>query len=330
MHAVFTHQRVALRCRIVLLTNREEPVAQIARRLNVRRPTVRLWRDRATRQGIGAVWDIAPGRGRKPAYGTVRIARLVESTLEDKPHGSSHWSTRAMAKAQGVSKSSVHRIWDDHQLKPHLVRSFKFSRGPDFVEKLTDIIGVYLTPPQNAIVLCVDEKSQIQALDPTQPGLPLKRGRCGTFTHDYKRHGTTTLFAAPQVAEGKVIGECYQRHRHQEFLRFLKRLDREFPPGKALHLVLDNYGSHWHPRVRVAGSPSPLRPALHPHQLKLGEPGRAVVRGADPEVGPTRILSQRAGPGTRNRRIPRSVEQESNALRLDGERREDPREGGMT
>ncbi|MFM8879463.1 MAG: IS630 family transposase [Verrucomicrobiota bacterium] len=245
-----TPQQVALRCRIVLSASRGESVLRIAQDLGVQRPTVRLWRDRVARDGIGTVWDIAPGRGRKPAYGKARIARLVESTLEDKPQGATHWSTRAMAKAQGVSKSTVHRIWDDHQLKPHLVRSFKLSRDPRFVEKLTDVIGVYLTPPQNAIVLCVDEKSQIQALDRTQPGLPLKRGRCGTFTHDYKRHGTTTLFAALQVAEGKVIGECYQRHRHQEFLRFLKRLDREFPPGKALHLILDNYGTHGHLKVR--------------------------------------------------------------------------------
>ena len=245
-----TPQQVALRCRIVLLASRGEPVAQIARRLDVQRPTVRLWRDRVAKEGIGVVWDIAPGRGRKPSYGKSRIARLVKSTLQDKPQGSTHWSTRAMAKAQGISKSTVQRIWDDHQLKPHLTRSFKLSRDPHFVEKLTDIIGVYLTPPQNAIVLCVDEKSQIQALDRTQPGLPLKPGRCGTFTHDYKRHGTTTLFAALQVAEGRVIGECYQRHRHQEFLRFLKRLDRELPSGKALHLILDNYGTHGHPKVR--------------------------------------------------------------------------------
>ncbi len=155
-----------------------------------------------------------------------------------------------MARAQGLSKSTVQRIWDDHQLKPHLVRSFKLSRDPRFLEKLTDVIGVYLTPPQNAIVLCVDEKSQIQALDRTQPGLPLKPGRCGTFTHDYKRNGTTTLFAALQLAEGRVIGECYQQHRHQEFLRFLKRLDGEFPADKALHLVLDNYGTHAHAKVR--------------------------------------------------------------------------------
>jgi len=245
-----TPQQVALRCRIALMAGRGEPVLQIARVLGIQRPTVRLWRDRVAKEGIGAVWDIAPGRGRKPRYGKARIARLVKSTLQDKPHGSTHWSTRAMAKAQCISKSTVQRIWDDHQLKPHLARSFKLSRDPRFIEKLTDVIGVYLTPPQNAIVLCVDEKSQIQALDRTQPGLPLKRGRCGTFTHDYKRHGTTTLFAALQVAEGRVIGECHQRHRHQEFLRFLKRLDRELPPGKALHLILDNYGTHGHPKVR--------------------------------------------------------------------------------
>lgn len=155
-----------------------------------------------------------------------------------------------MAKAQGLSKSSIHRIWRDHQIKPHLTKSFKLSRDPQFLEKLTDVVGVYLTPPQNAVVLCVDEKSQIQALDRTQPGLPLKRGRCGTFTHDYKRNGTTTLFAALNVVEGRVIGQCYSRHRHQEFLRFLQRLDGEFPMGKELHLILDNYGTHGHPRIR--------------------------------------------------------------------------------
>lgn len=216
------------------------PVLRISRSLEVERNTVLLWRDRVARQGIGTVWDIAPGRGRKPRIDQKRVTRLVEATLRDKPRGSTHWSTRSMAKAQGVGKSTVQRIWEDHQLKPHLVRSFKLSRDPRFVEKLTDVIGVYMTPPQNAVVLCVDEKSQIQALDRTRPGLPLKPGRCGTLTHDYKRHGTTTLFAALQVAEGRVIGECYQQHRHQEFLRFLKRLDREFPKGKALHLILDN------------------------------------------------------------------------------------------
>lgn len=246
-----TPQQVVLRCRIALMAGQAKPVLRIARELEVQRRTVLLWRDRIAAQGIGTVWDIAPGRGRKPHYGKTRVAQVVEATLQSKPRGSTHWSARSMARAQGISKSTVQRIWEDHRLKPHLVRSFKLSRDPRFVEKLTDVVGVYLTPPQNAVVLCVDEKSQIQALDRTQPGLPLKPGRCGTFTHDYKRNGTTTLFAALQVAEGRVIGECYQQHRHQEFLRFLKRLDGEFAPDKNLHLILDNYGTHGHAKVRA-------------------------------------------------------------------------------
>lgn len=156
-----------------------------------------------------------------------------------------------MAKAQGVSPATIQRIWDAHGLKPHRVRSFKLSRDPRFVEKLTDVVGLYLNPPEKAVVLCVDEKSQIQALDRTQPGLPMKRGRCGTMTHDYKRHGTTTLFAALDVLEGKVIGQCLARHRHQEFLKFLRRLDREFSRRLDLHLILDNYGTHTHPTVQA-------------------------------------------------------------------------------
>ena len=156
-----------------------------------------------------------------------------------------------MAKRQGMSKSTISNIWRSHNLKPHRVKTFKLSRDPKFVEKLTDVIGLYLNPPEHALVLCVDEKSQIQALDRTQPGLPLKKGRCGTMTHDYKRNGTTTLFAALELLEGKVIGQCYQRHRHQEFLRFLRHLDREFPATRSLHLVIDNYGTHSHPAVKA-------------------------------------------------------------------------------
>lgn len=245
-----TPQQVVLRAQIALRASRGETDLKIAADLEVQRRTVALWRQRITEQGIGAVWEIAPGRGRKPRYSKARVARVVEATLQTKPPAGTHWSLRPMAKAQGLSKSSVHRIWQDHQIKPHLTKSFKLSRDPRFLEKLTDVVGVYLTPPQNAVVLCVDEKSQIQALDRTQPGLPLKRGRCGTFTHDYKRNGTTTLFAALNVVEGRVIGQCYSRHRHQEFLRFLQRLDGEFPAGKELHLILDNYGTHGHPRVR--------------------------------------------------------------------------------
>lgn len=245
-----TPQQVALRARIILSAARGAPDRRIARQLQVQRRTVALWRRRVREEGIGCVWEIAPGRGRKARYGAEAVARWVEATLHTKPTGSTHWSTRTPARAQGVSKNTIHRVWQEHQLKPHRTKSFKLSRDPKFLEKLTDVVGVYLTPPQNAVVLCVDEKSQIQALDRTQPGLPLKPGRCGTFTHDYKRHGTTTLFAALHVVEGRVIGQCYPRHRHQEFLKFLRRLDAEFPGEVTLHLIVDNYGTHGHERVR--------------------------------------------------------------------------------
>lgn len=245
-----TPQQVVLRAKIILRACQGQSDQRIAGELKLQRRTAALWRRRVRQQGIGCVWEIAPGRGRKALYGKEEVARMVEATLQSKPNGSTHWSTRTLAHNQGVSKNTIHRIWQGHQLKPHLTKSFKLSRDPKFLEKLTDVVGVYLTPPQNAVVLCVDEKSQIQALDRTQPGLPLKPGRCGTFTHDYKRNGTTTLFAALQMVEGRIIGECYPRHRHQEFLRFLRRLDSEFPKATELHLILDNYGTHGHPRVR--------------------------------------------------------------------------------
>jgi transposase len=245
-----TPQQVVLRARIILGAVAGQSVQVNAAQLGVQRRTVALWCRRVRTQGIGCVWEIATGRGRKPRYEVEQVGQWIEATLQTKPAGQTHWSTRAMAQAKGVSKSTIHRAWQDHGLKPHLSKSFKLSRDPRFLEKLTDVVGVYLTPPQNAVVLCVDEKSQIQALDRTQPGLPLKPGRCGTYTHDYKRNGTTTLFAALQLVEGRVIGQCYSRHRHQEFLKFLRRLDDEFPPGKDLHLILDNYGTHGHPRVQ--------------------------------------------------------------------------------
>jgi len=188
-------------------------------------------------------------RRRHPGLAAV-IAAIVDATLQTKPEGMTHWSCRTMAQSQGVSKSTINNIWQAHQLKPHRVKTFKLSRDPKFLEKMTDVIGLYLNPPQQAIVLCVDEKSQIQALDRTQPGLPIKKGRCGTMTHDYKRNGTTTLFAALEVLQGKVIGQCHQRHRHQEFLKFLRTLDQEFPGKVPLHLVMDNYGTHKHENVR--------------------------------------------------------------------------------
>jgi transposase len=246
-----TPQQVALRSRIVLASAEGQPESVIAEQLETNRKTVRLWRTRFAAEGLGCLWQVAPGRGRKPTYGADKIKAIVDTTLQTKPPGLTHWSCRLMAKTQGVSKSTVSTIWRSHQLKPHRVKHFKLSRDPRFLEKLTDVVGLYLNPPHHAMVICVDEKSQIQALDRTQPGLPLKRGRCGTMTHDYKRHGTTTLFAALEVLEGRVIGQCFERHRHQEFLRFLRRLDREFPGDVPLHLVMDNYGTHKHPKVQA-------------------------------------------------------------------------------
>jgi transposase len=246
-----TPQQVALRCRIVLGAGAGESNGAIADRLGVNRHTVELWRKRVRELGIDQVWEIAPGRGRKPHYDQAKRDAIIDATLQTKPKGMTHWSCRLMAKAQGVSARTVNRLWQLHNLKPHLSRTFKLSRDPKFLEKLTDVVGLYLNPPTKALVLCLDEKSQIQALDRTQPGLPLKKGRCGTMTHDYKRNGTTTLFAALNVLDGKVIGQCQARHRHQEWLKFLRRLDGEFPQEVTLHLVMDNYGTHKEPSVRA-------------------------------------------------------------------------------
>jgi transposase len=250
LNAFGTPQQVALHCRIVLAAAQGKSDLGIATVLDVNRHTVALWRKRFAEQGLECLWAIAAGRGRKAIFEAERIKAVVDATLQTKPKGMTHWSCRLMAERAGMSKSTISNIWRSHNIKPHRVKTFKLSRDPKFVEKLTDVIGLYLNPPEHALVLCVDEKSQIQALDRTQPGLPLKKGRCGTMTHDYKRNGTTTLFAALELLEGKVIGQCYQRHRHQEFLRFLRRLDGEFPANLSLHLVIDNYGTHSHQTVK--------------------------------------------------------------------------------
>jgi transposase len=250
LRASATPQQVALRCRVVFAAAQGQQDLEIAAQLNINRHSVALWRKRVAAEGIGCVWEIAPGRGRKPQYDQAKRDEVIEATLQTKPKGMTQWSCRLMAEAQGISKNTVNRLWELHNLKPHLSRTFKLSRDPKFLEKLTDVVGLYLNPPQKAAVLCVDEKSQIQALDRTQPGLPLKKGRCGTMTHDYKRNGTTTLFAALSVLDGKVIGQCVPRHRHQEFLRFVRRLDQEFPKELTLHLVMDNYGTHKTPEVQ--------------------------------------------------------------------------------
>ena len=244
-------QQVSLRSRIVLAAASGQSDSAIARELHVNRNTVILWRVRFQQEGLDGLWEVAPGRGRKPTYGPEKVEAIIDATLRTKPKGITQWSCRLMADSQGVSKSTINNIWQSHNLKPHRVKTFKLSRDAKFLEKLTDVVGLYLNPPQQAMVLCVDEKSQIQALDRTQPGLPIKKGRCGTMTHDYKRNGTTTLSAALEVLQGRVVAECFERHRHQEFLRFLRRLDQEFPGTVPLHLVMDNYGTHKHPRVQT-------------------------------------------------------------------------------
>ncbi len=242
--------RLVQRARIIRMAADGMQSQVIARDLGVSKPTVQLWRQRFLAFRLVGLEKDAPRPGRIPKITPQKTQAVIEATLHTIPPNATHWSTRSMAKAQGLSEATIRRIWKQHNLKPHLVKTFKLSRDKRFVEKLYDVVGLYLNPPDKSLVLCVDEKSQIQALDRTQPGLPMKKGRCGTMTHDYKRNGTTTLFAALSMLDGKVIGDCMPRHRHQEFIRFLKRIDGETQAGLDLYLIVDNYGTHKHPRVK--------------------------------------------------------------------------------
>ena len=241
--------RVVQRSQIIQMAAEGMQSQAIAQALRVSRPTVQLWRQRFLALRLEGLEKDAPRPGRFPKIPDPKIRAVIEATLHSKPPNATHWSTRTMAAAQGLSEATIRRVWKQHNLKPHLTKTFKLSRDKRFIEKLRDIVGLYLNPPDKSLVLCVDEKSQIQALDRTQPGLPLKKGRCGTLTHDYKRHGTTTLYAALSLLDGRVIGDCMPRHRHQEFIRFLKRIDCQTPDELNLHLIVDNYGTHKHPRV---------------------------------------------------------------------------------
>ena len=240
-----------VRAQLILASAERGPVQQVAARLGISRPMVWRWQQRFAEEGVDGLLHDKTRKPGKPPIPAETVSRVVALTCGKPPGETTHWTGRAMAAAVGISLRSVQRIWEAHRLQPHRVRSFKRSRDPQFVEKLVDVVGLYLNPPDQAVVLSIDEKSQIQALDRTQPGLPLKPGRCGTMTHDYKRHGTTTLFAALSVLEGKVIGRCMQRHRHEEFIRFLNAVDREVPPYKSIEAVVDNYATHKHPKVRA-------------------------------------------------------------------------------
>ncbi len=239
-----TPQKIAKRAKILMMAGDGHGVMAIMREAGVSKTTVWRWQDYFIEAGVeGLVKGRSKPPGKKPLSAAVKLA-VVEKTVTERPANATHWSARTMAKEFGISHTSVQRIWAEHGLKPHLVKSFKVSNDPDFAAKIEGIVGLYLNPPEKALVLSVDEKSQIQALDRTQPGLPLKRGRAGTMTHDYKRNGTTTLFAALDVASGAVIGDCLARHRADEFLAFLKKIDRETPAHLDLHLILDNYATH--------------------------------------------------------------------------------------
>ncbi len=242
-----TSVRLVQRAQIVLLASDGMQNQEIAKQQGIGRVQVSRWRERYAQSRLAGIEHDLP-RGAPPVK--VDVARLVELTTQSKPVAATHWSTRKMAAELGVSAASVSRHWRANGLKPHIVRGFKVSRDPKFVEKLEDIVGLYMSPPEHALVLCCDEKSQVQALDRTQPGLPLKKGRAATMTHDYKRNGTTTLFAALNVLDGQVIAQCQQRHRHIEWLKFLRKIDRETPKDKALHLIADNYATHKHPAVQ--------------------------------------------------------------------------------
>jgi transposase len=223
---------------------------EIAADLRISRGAVARWRNRFAKSGIAGLEKDAPRGGRPPKAREDLIRRIIEMTTQEKPANATHWSTRTLAEALGTNRSLVNRVWRANGLKPHLCRTFKVSNDPLFVEKLVDIVGLYLDPPEHALVLCVDEKSQIQALDRTQPSLPIYPGRCETMTHDYQRNGTTTLFAALDMLEGRLIAQCMPRHRHQEFIKFLKQIDAQTPPELDLHLIVDNYATHKHPKVK--------------------------------------------------------------------------------
>ena len=238
------------RARIVLLAAAGWQDRQIAAKLKITSAKAARWRSRFLDGGLAALDKDAPRPGRTPIITPAKVQEVIRKTTQEKPNNATHWSTRSMAAAAGLSEKSVRRIWHKHGLKPHLVRTFKVSNDPEFAQKLEAIVGLYLNPPEHAIVLCADEKSQIQALDRTQPGLPLKKGRCGTMTHDYKRNGTATLFAAMNTLDGTVISMCDDQHRHQEWLKFLRVIDQVTPQRKQIHLIADNYATHKHPRVQ--------------------------------------------------------------------------------
>jgi transposase len=323
-----TAQKVVWRARIVLLAAEGLPAGAIAAASGKSQLTVRRWRRRFLAKGVeGLLKDASRPPRRKPLTAE-KIAEVVHMTLHTKPPNATHWSVRSMAAAAGLARSSIQRIWSAHGLKPHLVKTFKLSRDPNFAAKVRDVVGLYLDPPERALVLSLDEKSQIQALDRTQPGLPMKKGRAGTWTHDYKRHGVTTLFAALDVATGKVIGQCMPRHRHQEWLKFLRAIDRATPKALDLHLIADNYATHKHPTVKAWLA---KHPRFHMHFTPtsaswLNQVERFFGLITDQRIrrGVFKSVDEL---GERHYGLPGSAQRPAQALRLDQVRRRNPGKG---
>jgi transposase len=316
-----TRQKIVKRAKIVLLTAEGQGVMAIMREVEVSKTTVWRWQDYFVEAGVaGLLKGRSKPPGKKPIAAEIKL-KLVEKTVKERPANATHWSVRLMAEEMGISHTSVQRIWHEHGLKPHLVRSFKVSNDPDFAEKVEDIVGLYLDPPERALVLSIDEKSQIQALDRTQPGLPMKKGRAGTMTHDYKRNGTTTLFAALDVASGMVIGECKPRHRATEFLEFLKKIDRETPAHLDLHLIADNYATHKTPAVKRWLKRHP-RFHLHFTPTSSSQSRRTAVRRDHPPAHPARYVHKRTGAYRSDRTLDCATQRQSQALHLDQNRKE--------
>ncbi len=271
-----TEVRVAMRAKIVLAAARGLENREIAQKLAVTRETVGRWRSRFAEKSVEGILKDLPRGGRKPTNRSKVEGRILQMTTREQPTNATHWSTRTLAEELGVTQSMVHRVWKANGLKPHLVKTFKVSNDSHFEEKLRDVVGLYLNPPENALVLSADEKTSIQALDRTQPGLPLIRGRCGTMTHDYKRNGTTTLFAALELTQGEVIATCMKQHRHQEWIKFLRMIDEQTPNELDLHLIVDNYATHKHEKVKRWLK---RHPRFHVHFIPTSSSWLNIVEG---------------------------------------------------
>ena len=271
-----TQVRVVKRAQIVLAAARGLENREIAKELGMTRETIGRWRSRFAETRLDGIIKDLPRSGRKPTKRSKVESRIIRKTTQEKPKAATHWSTRTLAEALGVSQSMVQRVWKANGLKPHLVKTFKVSNDPRFEEKLRDVVGLYLTPPENALVISADEKTSIQALDRTQKSLPLVKGRCGTMTHDYKRNGTTTLFAAMELGQGQVIATCMKRHRHQEWIKFLKLIDEQTPADLDLHVIVDNYATHKHEKVKRWLK---RHPRFHMHFIPTSSSWLNVVEG---------------------------------------------------